>query len=97
MRAPEWSRARPRREDFRLPPERPERILLISGGSGITPVISMLRTLCAEGHEGPIAFLHYAPDPELAIYRDELETDRRCPPERQAGSLLHAGSGRGRG
>ncbi len=63
----------PAEGDFRLPPERPERILLISGGSGITPVISMLRTLCAEGHEGPIAFLHYAPDPELAIYRDELE------------------------
>ena len=63
----------PAEGDFRLPPERPERILLISGGSGITPVISMLRTLCAEGHEGPIAFLHYAPDPDLAIYRDELE------------------------
>jgi ferredoxin-NADP reductase len=63
----------PAEGDFRLPPERPERILLISGGSGITPVISMLRTLCAEGHERPITFLHYAPDPELAIYRDELE------------------------
>ena len=33
----------------------------------------MLRTLCAEGHRGPITFLHYAPDPERAIYRDELE------------------------
>ena len=33
----------------------------------------MLRTLCAEGHEGPITFLHYAPDPERAIYREELE------------------------
>src|SRR4051794_15746073 len=63
----------PAEGDFRLPPERPERILLISGGSGITPVISMLRTLCAEGHEGPITFLHYAPDPGLAMYRDELE------------------------
>jgi stearoyl-CoA 9-desaturase NADPH oxidoreductase len=63
----------PAEGDFQLPPERPERILLISGGSGITPVISMLRTLCGEGHEGPITFLHYAPDPEFAIYRDELE------------------------
>ena len=35
--------------------------------------MSMLRTLCAEGHAGPITFLHYAPDPERAIYRDELE------------------------
>jgi ferredoxin-NADP reductase len=59
--------------DFHLPDERPERVLLISGGSGITPVMSMLRTLCAEGHRGPITFLHFAPDPERAIYRDELE------------------------
>jgi ferredoxin-NADP reductase len=59
--------------DFHLPDERPERILLISGGSGITPVMSMLRTLCDEDHRGPISFLHFAPDPERAIYRDELE------------------------
>src|SRR3954462_2044633 len=63
----------PAEGDFRLPPERPDHILLISGGSGITPVISMLRTLCAEGHEGPITFLHYAPDPGLAMFRNELE------------------------
>jgi len=59
--------------DFYLPDERPGRILLISGGSGITPVMSMLRTLCAEGHAGPVTFLHYAPDPGRAIYREALE------------------------
>jgi ferredoxin-NADP reductase len=59
--------------DFQLPDERPDRVLLISGGSGITPVMSMLRTLCAEDHTGPITFVHFAPDPERAIYRDELE------------------------
>ncbi|MFL5908480.1 MAG: ferredoxin reductase [Solirubrobacterales bacterium] len=59
--------------DFHLPDRRPERILLISGGSGITPVMSMLRTLCAEAHRGPVTFLHFAPDPERAIYRDELD------------------------
>src|SRR5574337_909341 len=36
--------------DFVLPDTRPGRILLISGGSGITPVMSMLRTLHAEGY-----------------------------------------------
>jgi stearoyl-CoA 9-desaturase NADPH oxidoreductase len=59
--------------DFHLPEPRPERILLISGGSGITPVMSMLRTLCAEAHAGPVTFIHFAPDPERAIYRDELD------------------------
>ncbi len=59
--------------DFQLPEHRPERLLLISGGSGITPVMSMLRTLCAEGHSDPITFLHYARDTEHAAYRDELE------------------------
>jgi stearoyl-CoA 9-desaturase NADPH oxidoreductase len=59
--------------DFVLPDPRPERLLLISGGSGITPVISMLRTLCAEGHSGSVCFLHYAPDPARAIYRGDLE------------------------
>ena len=59
--------------DFHLPDARPDSILLISGGSGITPVMSMLRTLCAEGHRGPITLIHYAPDPERAIYREELE------------------------
>src|SRR6185503_13004662 len=48
--------------EFRLPDRRPNRILLISAGSGITPVMSMLRTLCAEGHRGRITFLHDAPD-----------------------------------
>jgi ferredoxin-NADP reductase len=59
--------------DFQLPDQRPERVLLISGGSGITPVMSMLRTLCAEGHRGPVTLLHFAPDPEHSIYRKELD------------------------
>lgn len=58
--------------DFVLPARRPRRILFISGGSGITPVLAMLRTLVAEGHDGKIAFVHYARNPAEACYRDEL-------------------------
>ena len=46
--------------EFVLPDARPERVLLISGGSGITPVMAMLRTLCDEGFDGEIGFLNYA-------------------------------------
>jgi ferredoxin-NADP reductase len=42
-----------------LPEPRPERLLLISAGSGITPVASMLRTLADEDHHGHVTFLHY--------------------------------------
>ncbi len=58
--------------DFVLPTPRPHRILFVSGGSGITPVLSMLRTLRAEGHDGEVCFVHYARSPEEACYRDEL-------------------------
>jgi ferredoxin-NADP reductase len=58
--------------DFVLPAIRPRCILFVSGGSGITPVMSMLRTLRADGFEGEIAFVHYARSPEEACYADEL-------------------------
>lgn len=57
---------------FALPEPRPDRVLLMSGGSGITPVMSMLRTLCDEGYTGQITFLHYANSAEQQIYADEL-------------------------
>ncbi len=64
--------------EFALPAERPERIVLISGGSGITPVMSMLRTLCDEGHQGPITFLHYNNRSEDQLYAQELEQLAQC-------------------
>ncbi|HET6875904.1 MAG TPA: FAD-binding oxidoreductase [Jatrophihabitans sp.] len=57
---------------FTLPEPRPRRVVLVSGGSGITPVLSMLRTLCDENYHGEIGFLHYAPDAEHVGYLDEL-------------------------
>jgi ferredoxin-NADP reductase len=58
--------------DFVLPSQRPRRILFVSGGSGITPVMAMLRTLVNEGHAGEIAFVHYARSRAEACYHDEL-------------------------
>ena len=63
----------PAEGDFRLPRPRPDSILLVGGGSGITPLMAILRTLFAEGYERPVALLHYAPNPARAIYREQLE------------------------
>lgn len=65
------------RGGFLLPDDRPEHILLISGGSGITPVMSMVRTLrdegfCAAGGPGRVTFLHYARSAQHVAYRGEL-------------------------
>jgi stearoyl-CoA 9-desaturase NADPH oxidoreductase len=59
--------------DFLVPARRPESVLLIGGGSGITPLMAILRTLLAEGYQRPITLLHYAPDPAREIYGEELE------------------------
>jgi ferredoxin-NADP reductase len=57
---------------FTLPDQLPERLLMISGGSGITPLMSMLRSLADRGYPGRITFLHYSQSPESTIFRDEL-------------------------
>jgi ferredoxin-NADP reductase len=58
--------------DFTLPDTRPRRILFVSGGSGITPVMSMLRTMRNEGSDREIAFIHYARSAQEACYAEEL-------------------------
>ncbi len=63
--------------EFVLPDRVPEHIVLISGGSGITPVMSMLRSLQRRTHRGRITFLHYAQSPEHQIFAEELDDVRR--------------------
>jgi ferredoxin-NADP reductase len=79
--------------DFVLGDPRPERVLLVSGGSGITPVMAMLRTLCDEGFAGEIGFLNYARSSELALYGAELDELA----ERHEGLRVARGFTRGRG
>lgn len=58
--------------EFVLPAQRPPSMLFISGGSGITPVLSMLRTLLDEEHDDAIVFLHYARSREECMFASEL-------------------------
>ncbi len=59
--------------EFVLPRETPDNLLLVSGGSGITPVMSMIRTLRDSGHSGRVTFLHYARSLEDEMFSDELD------------------------
>ena len=63
--------------EFVLPDQVPEHVLFISGGSGITPVMSMLRSLQRRTHRGRVTFLHYAQSPEHQIFAVELDEIRR--------------------
>jgi glycine betaine catabolism B len=47
--------------------------LFLSGGSGITPVMSMTRTLYDLGSEADVVFVHSARTPTDIIFRRELE------------------------
>ncbi|MGV0634566.1 ferredoxin reductase [Mycolicibacillus trivialis] len=58
--------------EFVLPAARPRNLLFVAGGSGITPVMAMLRTLHAEGFDGTVTLLHYVRNAADACYRDEL-------------------------
>lgn len=59
--------------EFVLPDPVPERLLLISGGSGITPLISMLRSLRDREHTGRVTFLHYARSNADEMFSAELD------------------------
>lgn len=59
--------------EFTLPARCPDDLLLISGGSGITPLISMLRTLHALGYAGRVTLMSFAPTRADALYISELK------------------------
>jgi stearoyl-CoA 9-desaturase NADPH oxidoreductase len=57
---------------FVLPDPRPERILFISAGSGITPIMAMLRCLDREDKLDDVVHLHSAPTPDDVIFGRRL-------------------------
>lgn len=70
----------------------PEPVLL-SAGSGITPMLAMTRWLTDTATPARIDFLHYASAPSDLIARDELEQlQRRCPNLRVTWVCTRAGA-----
>jgi ferredoxin-NADP reductase len=62
----------PPQGDFVLP-ERPRPLLMLTAGSGITPVMSMIRTLVPHRPDSDVVLVHSTRTPGDSIFRDELE------------------------
>lgn len=58
--------------DFSLPATLPPKLLLLSAGSGITPVMALLRALQARRYAGDLVFLQICRSPAELIFAAEL-------------------------
>ncbi|OBA63294.1 stearoyl-CoA 9-desaturase [Mycobacterium sp. 1100029.7] len=58
--------------EFALPDPPPAKILFVTAGSGITPVMAMLRMLKSRGQEADVVHIHSAPSADDVIFHDEL-------------------------
>ncbi|WP_240195339.1 ferredoxin reductase [Nocardioides faecalis] len=59
--------------DFVLPDPPPAKLLFLVGGSGVTPVMAMLRTLDRRGSMPDVVMHYSSPTAERMIFRDELD------------------------
>lgn len=57
---------------FVLPKPAPQRLLLVSGGSGVTPVMSILRDIANRAAVDDVVFIHAARSPADVIFAAEL-------------------------
>ncbi len=57
---------------FKLPEEIPERLLFVSAGSGVTPIMAMLRSLERRERLTEVVHLHCARTPEDVIFGERL-------------------------
>jgi len=55
-------------------PEQTEPIQLIAGGSGIVPLIAMIRSRASAGSSAPFRLLYSVREPAAVFYREELRT-----------------------
>ena len=63
--------------EFRMPDPLPQRTLLISAGSGITPIWCMLRELERRGALDDVLHVHCAREPDQVIFGDDLRRMNR--------------------
>jgi len=59
--------------DFVLPDPVPDKLLFVTAGSGITPIMSMLRSLDARGDLGDVVHVHSARTRDDVVFGPELD------------------------
>lgn len=55
-------------------PDQTEPVQLVAGGSGIVPLMAMIRSRVAAGNTAPFRLLYSVREPAAVLYRDELQT-----------------------
>ena len=74
-------------------PRGPGRLLLLSAGSGVTPLMSMVRALADRAEDRDVVFVHSARTPSDIVFRDELPLlARRMPRLRVAHVVERTGA-----
>ncbi|QWC84948.1 ferredoxin reductase [Nocardioidaceae bacterium] len=71
--------------DFVLPSPPPEKVLFLVAGSGVTPVMSMLRTLDRRRVMPDVMVIYSSPTKDRMIFREELEAMQ----DKHPGFTLH--------
>jgi ferredoxin-NADP reductase len=61
-------------------PDDPGPVLLVGGGSGVVPLMAMIRTRHAAGSRAPFRLVYSARSPQTTLYSDELADTERSDP-----------------
>ena len=78
---------------FVLPHARSARLLFLSGGSGVTPTMSMVRTLFDRAEDRDVVFVHSARTPADIIFREELALMARRLPRLRVAHVVEGTGG----
>jgi ferredoxin-NADP reductase len=59
-------------------PDVPAPVLLVAGGSGVVPLMAMIRTRAADGSRAPFRLVYSVRSPDTALYAEELAERKRA-------------------
>ena len=80
--------------EFVLPDPAPQKLLMLAGGSGMTPMMAMLEQLAEQGYQGDILLLQLCRHAQQRLFAEELKQLQQPLPGLRL--MLHASSQSGR-